>query len=166
MSVADSLTAWGLPRAPEIVELAATAGLALPVAATLLVKESGGRNVWGHDGVDTGGAYTKGAEVTREDYLAYRVLVRDGRIGRQGVGPTQLTYHVLQDRADDRGGCWDWRTNVAVGFEHLARLQRAVGVRDGFRRYNGSGPAAERYADDAMTELGRWRDRLGNPPSP
>src|SRR5690606_31990677 len=29
------------------------------------------------------------------------------------------------------------------------------------RRYNGSGPAAERYAADAMARLGLWAARLG-----
>lgn len=125
----------------------------------LLIKESsGGRNVWGHDAVSTGGFYTKGGEVTRAAYETW--LPHRARLGSQGVGPTQLTWPGLQDRADERGGCWDWRTNCAVGFEHLAQLIRQHGVRDGFRRYNGTGPAAERYADDAMTRLAVWRQRL------
>jgi putative peptidoglycan binding protein len=162
----DLLSARRVTRPAEVVELAAAAGLDLACAATLLEKESGGgRNVWGHDPVRTGGLYRKGGEVTREAYLAYKA--RRAELGAQGVGPCQLTWRGYQDEADRRGGCWDWRVNVAVGFETLAGLIRAHGVRGGFRRYNGSGPMAEKYADDAMEKLARWRDRFGRAaPSP
>ncbi len=155
------LDLWGIQRPLEVVELAAAARLEVACAATLLERESsGGRNVWGRDPVDDGGVYAKGGEVTRAAYEAYRAQ-RD-RLGAQGVGPCQLTHPSLQNEADRRGGCWDWRSNVAVGFEHLAGLQRSYGMRDGFRRYNGSGPAAEQYADRAVEALARWRTRLGD----
>jgi hypothetical protein len=168
VSAASSLAAWGILRAPEVVELAAAVGLSLPAAATLLEKESGGgRNVWGSDPVPTGGAYAKGGAVTRENYQAYRRHLAGGTAGAQGVGPCQLTWRGYQDAADRIGGCWDWRCNVRVGFETLRDLQRQHGVRQGFRRYNGSGPMAEKYADDAMAKLARWTDRLGQPtPTP
>lgn len=167
MTVAASLAAWGILRPAEVVELAAAAGLDLACAVTMLEKESGGgRNVWGSDGVDTGGAYVKGGPVTRDNYLAYRALAQAHKIGRQGVGPAQLTYYTLQDQADLVGGCWDWRANVTVGFRHLAQLQRSYGIRGGFRRYNGDGPAAERYADDALARLAKWRTRIGPTPAP
>lgn len=160
MSPAESLRVWGILRAVEVVELAAAARLDVAAAATLLEKESyGGRNVWGSDGVPTGGTYVKGAEVTREAYAAYRA--RRVELGAQGVGPCQLTWPGYQDQADALGGCWDWRHNVTVGFGTLAGLIRSHGLRDGFRRYNGSGPAAERYADDAVAKVAKWRDRLG-----
>lgn len=155
----EILTSGGILRAGEVVELAAAHRLDLACAAVLLVKESsGGRNVWGSDPVQTGGTYTKGAPVTRADYERY--LAVRGPLGAQGVGPCQLTWPGFQDRADARGGCWNWRTNVAVGFEILADLIRRHGVREGFRRYNGAGHAAERYADDAMGKLATWRARL------
>jgi hypothetical protein len=150
----------GTQRAAEVIELAALAGLELAAAATLLEKESGGgRNVYGHDGVETGGFYTKGGPVTKESYLGYRE--HRAQLGAQGVGPTQLTYPPFQDRADRQGGCWDWRVNTRVGFDILSGLIKAKGVRSGFRAYNGSGPSAEVYADDAMKKLRVWRDRLG-----
>ncbi len=162
MSTADTLAAWGILRAPEVVELAAQAGLDLACAAVCLEKESsGGRNVWGSDSVDTGGIYRKGDPVIREVYAQYAAALQARRVGAQGVGPCQITWPPLQREADDQGGCWDWRTNVLVGFRHLAALQRQYGVRDGFRRYNGAGPAAEKYANDAMVKLARWRDRIG-----
>jgi hypothetical protein len=161
MGVVESLAAWGVPRAAEVVELANVAGLDLAAAATCLEMESGGRNVWGSDAVQTGGAYVKGAEVTREAYLAYRALQDAGQIDAQGVGPTQLTYPPLQRAADQVGGCWDWRANVLTGFRHLAQLQRAYGRAEGFRRYNGSGPMAEKYKAKAEAAYARWRTRLG-----
>ncbi|MGE3795970.1 MAG: peptidoglycan-binding protein [Dehalococcoidia bacterium] len=163
MSIADTLAVWGILRAPEVVDLADAAQLDLACAAVCLEKESsGGRNVWGSDSVDTGGIYRKGDPVIREVYEQYAAALLARRVGAQGVGPTQLTYPPLQREADQLGGCWDWRTNVLVGFRHLAQLQRQYGVRDGFRRYNGSGPMAEKYATDAMSKLARWRDRLGS----
>lgn len=169
-NLADILTAGGILRAPEVIELAQAAKLDVASAATLLDKESGGgRNVWGHDAVRTAGTYTPGGPVTRDNYRAYMDAVLAGRAGRQGCGPTQLTFGPYQARADDLGGCWDWRVNCRVGFEILSGLIRANGVRDGFRRFNGSGSAAERYADDAMTRLRRWQERIAvapNPPGP
>lgn len=155
------LTDNGILRAPEVVELAAAAGLELAAAAVLLEKESGGgRNVWGHDAVNTAGSYIKGSPVTKEAYFAYRDAVHARHAGRQGVGPCQLTYGPFQDEADALGGCWDWRCNVRVGFRILAQGIKAGGIRAGFRQYNGSGPAAERYANDAMAHLAVWRTRL------
>lgn len=168
-SAVQVLEQGGILRAAEVVELAA--GLDLAAAATLLIKESGGgRNVWGSDAVATAGTYVKGAEVTKATYLAYRDAVRAGRAGRQGCGPTQLTYYAFQDRADALGGCWDWRVNVRVGFDILAAGIKANGLRTGFRAYNGSGTAAESYADDAMAKYQAWKAQLAGavapPPAP
>lgn len=155
-----------IERSDDVVRVAREVGLYPPIAVTLIEKESGGRNVWGSDAVQTGGTYVKGSEVTRHDYEAYRAKRRAGSIGAQGVGPCQLTWPGFQDRADALGGCWNYRTNLRVGFEVLLGLQRQYGTREGFRRYNGSGAAAERYADDAMRRLASWTKTLGTTPSP
>src|SRR5919108_2930000 len=104
MTAADVLEKHRTQRAAEVVELAAAAGLELAAAATLLEKESGGgHNVWGHDAVDDGGNYGKGAPGTAEAYKKYK---RDrDRLGAEGLGPTQLRFRGFQDRADDRGAC-------------------------------------------------------------
>jgi hypothetical protein len=160
MTAAEVLAKHGTQRAAEVVELAAAAGLELAAAATLLEKEShGGRNVYGHDPVKTGGNYELGGPVTEGNFRKYKAHRKE--FGAQGVGPTQLTFPGFQDRADDRGGCFDFRVNCLVGFEILADHITAKGIRDGFRAYNGSGAAAERYADDAMSKLAVWRSRLG-----
>src|SRR5690606_10639159 len=108
MGAAEVLSGHMIVRAGEVVELAAAAGLDLAAAAVLLEKESGGgHNVWGHDPVPDGGFYRKGSPVTRAAYLAWKP--HRARLGSQGVGPCQLTWPPFQDRADERGGCWDWR---------------------------------------------------------
>jgi hypothetical protein len=55
---------------------------------------------------------------------------------------------------------------MRVGFRVLQGLISSYGVRDGFRRYNGSGPAAEAYAADMMARLGAWRARLSGAGAP
>ena len=162
MGTTEILTAGAILRAGDVARIAAEEGLEPAAAAVVLVKESGGgRNVWGHDDVDTGDIYTKGSPVTRDAYLRYKA--RRDVLGAQGVGPCQLTYPPLQDQADALAGCWDWSSNVRVGLRHLAGLIRAYGDREGFRRYNGSGPAAENYGRHAVALLGDWRIRLAAP---
>lgn len=163
----DILAAGGILRAQLVAEIAEIAGLELAAAAAMLEKESsGGRNVWGHDGVSTGNAYVKGSEVTRAAYMAYKNALETNRAGRQGVGPCQLTYGPFQDQADNMGGCWEPSFNMRVGFRVLQGLIGSYGVRDGFRRYNGSGPAAEAYAADMMVRLAAWRARLSGASAP
>ena len=110
MSDSSVLAAGGVLRAAEVVSIAASADVELAAAATLLIKESGGgRNVWGHDGVTVApNTYVKGGPVTQSNYAAYIAAVKAGRAGRQGCGPTQLTFGPFQQRADDAGGCWRW----------------------------------------------------------
>lgn len=162
MSAADTLTHWGITRAPEVVELATATGLELAVAAAMLMRESGGGvNEWGHDQVATDGIYVMGAPVTREVYLQYREALGLKQIKAQGCGPTQLTSPDLQAAADRAGGCWLWEANIRVGFSHLAGLIRSNGLADGLRAYNGSGPWAIQYRDEMLQAITLWRARLG-----
>ncbi len=164
MGASQVLTSHGIERAADVVQLSAVAGLELAAAATLLQKESGGgHNIYGHDGVPTGGFYEKGGAVTKANYTAYKAHRK--QLGAQGVGPTQLTLPAFQDLADAAGGCYDWKANAKTGFTILAGHIAHAGVRDGFRRYNGSGKAAQAYADDAMSKLQVWRTRLGATPT-
>jgi hypothetical protein len=168
--LADTLAAWGIIDPPTVIAAANGAGMPLPLACALLEVESGGgRNVFGHDRVPTGGAYAYGAPVTKVAYAAYRHAVGLGTAGKQGVGPCQLTDLSLQDRADNLGGCWIPAVNMRVGFalyvSYLARWNRA----DAFRAYNGgpgnrvrgSNANADQYSDRAMAAYARWVDRLG-----
>lgn len=155
---------YSVPRwyALMILQEARRAGIPPRVGFALLEKESGFRNVWGGDPAPNGG--TSGwrfRTVTKTDYLGYkRRRGQDGRGGMQGVGPAQLTWYSFQDDADRAGGCWRPRINTRVAFGRIALLVQMYGWQDGFRRYNGSGSAAEAYARDMLTRCAKWKRRL------
>lgn len=137
-------------RMPDFaVTESVTTNTRLACACVLLTKESsGGTNVYGHDAVKCDGT-PRGGPVTEENYLLYKA--NRSTCGAQGVGPVQLTWPGFQDRADTLGGCWRPAVNIRVGLDIFSGYMRAGGMRTAYRRYNGSGAAAERYADDAMS---------------
>jgi cell wall-associated NlpC family hydrolase len=147
-------------RANGIVDPDATlmesrrAGLPLAIACATLEQESGGgHNVFGNDNVRNP---VKRGPVTKKRYLEYKRHRMLGE-GANGVGPMQLTWPGYQDRADGLGGCWVPETNMRVGFSILRANIRSSGLRDGVRKYNGSGPAAEHYADRVLQRIRKWR---------
>jgi hypothetical protein len=147
-------------RNPEIAyEEAVRTHLPIDFACALLDQESGGgRNVFGHDPTICVGW----GSVTYLKFVAYRVRRRrSGNRLMQGVGPCQLTWWSTQDEADREGGCWRTRFNMRVGFRHLAYNIRRYGVHAGIAAYNGSGPAAQRYADSVIGRAAIWKARLG-----
>lgn len=155
------LRAGGILMPETMIRAAQLEGVSLAVAATILMKETGGgKNIYGHDGVPTGNTYVKGAVVTRDNYLAYRGWMRGGSGRRQGVGPCQCTSAQYQDVADALGGCWDPLANMRSGFRGMGALIKAYGVQQGARRYNGSGPAAEKYGRDFAARHAPWAERL------
>lgn len=163
MSAATVLGAGGILNPDIVLAAAAAVGLPVALAAAVLEQETGGgRNVWGHDPVENRGIYVPGGPVTEAAYRQYKVLADRGEIGRQGVGPLQLTGRDWQDAADRRGGCWDPTANLQTGFAGLATLVNRYGLPDGVRRYNGTGPAAERYRDRVLTRYQVWIMRLAN----
>lgn len=142
----------------RIVWEARRAGISVSLGCALVEQESGFRNVFGHDrGANPNPI--QGGEVTKARYLTYRDYLRRG-YDAQGVGPVQLTYPGYQRQADALGGCWVVRHNIRVGFGALAALIAAHGERGGVRRYNGSGPAAQRYADSVLSRKRKWHARL------
>ncbi|HXH97814.1 MAG TPA: peptidoglycan-binding domain-containing protein [Gaiellaceae bacterium] len=137
------------------------AALPLPLACALLEQESsGGHNVFGHDAVRNP---VSGGQVTRERYLEYKRY--RPTLGMQGVGPCQLTWRGYQDQADALGGCWKPAINMRVGFAVLTAGIRRNGMRTGIRAYNGSGVAAERYADQVLERMRKWERLLGAMPA-
>jgi len=155
------LTQAGVAYPEATVAEARRAGLPLAVACALLEQESGGgHNVFGHDPVKNP---IRGGPVTKERYLEY-VRYRKAGLGMQGVGPCQLTWYSYQDRADALGGCWKPEVNMRVGFALIAALIKTNGLRAGLRRYNGAGPAAERYADQVLARVRKWQQILGAVP--
>lgn len=151
-----------IKRPIRTVTAARLAGLHLASACALLEKESfGGKNVYGRDAVRNPiksplNGYKR---VTRRNYALYKKYRQQG-FGMQGVGPTQLTWYALQDQADLNGGAWRPFVNMYVGFRHLKSLIKENGLRNGARSYNGTGPAAERYADDFIYKYNKWYKEL------
>lgn len=137
------------------------ARLPIPAACAFLEQESSkGQNVFGHDPTIFVGA----GPVTEEKYQAYKKQRGpEGKGGMQGVGPMQLTWYSFQDEADKLGGCWKPRHNMAVGFQHAAALIRSQGLRLGIKAYNGTGPAADKYADHVLSLIRSWEKLLGAP---
>jgi hypothetical protein len=72
----------------------------------------------------------------------------------------QLTSPGLQDRADALGGCWLPGPNIRVGLEFLAGNIKRRGLCPGAVAYNGSGPAAQRYAADVLARARAWETWL------
>lgn len=137
---------------------ASRAKLPLSLACGFLEQESGGgHNVFGHDPVRP--PQIRGGVVTSRRYRIYKRLRKEG-YGMQGVGPMQLTYYTLQDQADAAGGCDRPYINMLVGFRQAAALIKAHGKHDGIRAYNGSGAAAEKYADQVEERAARWHREL------
>ena len=143
-------------------------GFDLAACVAVIVNESGGENVWGHDPWNPA-AYPKGPAhpagpavdpVTHASYTAYRLLVDEGR-QPQGCGPCQLTDPGLQRVADGYGGCWLPIHNCHAGFQFLRGLfTREGNPGAGFEAYNGSGPAAVAYAQRAVQEQAVWQARI------
>ena len=155
----------GIQNADIIVRAANKVQLTIYSAATLIQKESMGRNVWGHDPVNTGGAYIKGGIVTPQNYWAYR---RSPVAGWQGVGLTQLTYrgYIYQaEKLNPQLGAADPYTNCIVGFQAFLDLWRQANqnVQLAFQRYNGgysNSSASIAYGKDAMQKRAIWMQRL------
>ena len=141
-------------------------GLPISYALAFLEKESSGKdsdgsskiglNLFGHDAVRNP---VKGGFVTEERYRTY-LANRKAGLGMQGVGPCQLTWWELQDMADRRGGCWRPEANMRVGFALAKRLIKQHGKLGGAMRYNGTGPAAQAYAQDWLAKQRHWHSLL------
>jgi hypothetical protein len=101
------------------------------------------------------GAYAKHGPVTQQNVVAY-LAGPAARGQRQGCGDCQLTSQGYQDRGMALGGLWDHYANQRAGFEGLAALIRTHGVADGFRAYNGSGPAAVAYGRRSAVAYATW----------
>jgi hypothetical protein len=154
----DVMRAHGIVNPLIAYEEAVRSRLPLDLACALLDQESGGgRNVFGHDPTICVGW----GSVTYLKYVAYRIRRRNsGNRLMQGVGPVQLTWWSTQDEADREGGCWRPRFNMRVGFRHLHYNVLRYGLHPGVAAYNGSGPAAQHYADVVLERADVWKRRL------
>jgi hypothetical protein len=149
----------GARYARKLIEEAAREGVRLSLAFAVVDQETGGtfRNVYGHDAVRNPIKSPPGGlrNVTRRNYRKY-LRYRKAGLGMQGVGPMQLTWWATQDLADHEGGCWRPRFNIRIGLRQLHDNIAAHGQHAGIAAYNGSGPAAERYAASVEQKQQKW----------
>jgi hypothetical protein len=153
------IASYGIANAQAAVE--AQAKGAKPILSqclAMLENESTGRNVFGGEGSACPVEWYE-QDVTEERYVVYRER-RDRGMTPNGVGPTQITDPSLQIEAQELGGCWKPVHNMEVGFSFLHGLIEEHGAREGFRSYNGSGPAAIAYAERAMRWAEIWHARF------
>lgn len=161
--LAEWIGRQGFKRPFLIVGALRKADIKPQTALALLEKESGdASNIYGHDAVETNGIYAKGGPVTESNYAKYREWRGSGaeadRRGRmQGVGPTQLTYWSLQERADRAGGAWKPYVNMVTGMTIFREYVRESGsIWEAAKRYNGAAP----YADDFLVKREKWQGKL------
>lgn len=143
----------------RIIQQARKSEIPISLGFALIEQESNFKNVFGHDPTASIPNSWKGTKVTKKKYLDYKKHRELGR-GMQGVGPAQLTWWAYQDEADRRGGAWVPKHNISFAFDHLASLIKSKGMREGIAAYNGSGPAAQRYADSVLAKQERWHKRF------
>jgi hypothetical protein len=117
--------------ATHILEQHEATGLPLSDCLALVEKESGFRNVFGHDGTSSIPDRWKGSRVTWAKYRWYKL--RRKSKGAQGVGPCQLTWPGFRTTADADGGCHKPGPNMHVGFivlrDHIANARAREGRR-------------------------------------
>jgi hypothetical protein len=158
----DRMRKNGIVNPRLALQAARKAKLPIAVACAFLEQESsGGQNIFGHD---RNTIFAGAGPVTEAKYREYKKQRGPkGKGGMQGVGPMQLTFFSLQDRADELGGCWKPLHNMTVGFQHAADLIRRQGLRLGIKAYNGSGPDADKYAEHMLSLIRKWEQALGTP---
>lgn len=138
------------------------------LACTILQKETGGLNIYGHD---VGGVFTAPGRhpVTEENFAEFRRRIDAGERSN-GVGPMQITWKGFFPDAEKQGlKLWLPADNIMYGVSILAEYWRAS-KGDVFtvgKRYNG----ADSYGR-ATVELAKvWKVRVGTddmlpPPAP
>lgn len=165
-----------VPRAAKAAEIEHMPFYVL--CAFLMQESNGGHNVYGHDVKMVGNVkipqpFWGHGDVTEENYAAYKrerdvLLTVAGYNYRrsQGVGPMQLTYWSIQDRADAAGGCWQPWVNIATGARIIREYYdaaRKAGKTDAqawheaARKYNGS----EAYAVQMDVRFATWKKLVG-----
>jgi len=133
------------------------AGLPFFAACALLEKESGGKNVYGHD---KGGALAGFPGVVNAgNFEVFRWLVFDKGQTSNGVGPCQITFKGFFVDMESQGlKPWSPHDNMLYGFRLLKRHYDAGGswVAAG-TAYNG----ARSYGVDLDRKVTEWKKRLG-----
>lgn len=180
---AETLAAGGLVNADLIVQAASATGIPLAIAAAMIQKESGGRNVYGHDGsTETGPGvfstkygpvtigdttYAQGSDipVTQANFAEFLRLVTAGAKSN-GVGPAQLTYAGYFKQYPTYE-FWDALANIKFGLTILADYLDGdtsdASISSAGAHYNGGttpNAKALAYGADLLTKTKAWRAKL------
>jgi hypothetical protein len=148
---------FGLENVDEIAITCREANVSFSVACALFQKESGGRNVYGHD---AGGALS-GFEkrVTKGNFEVFYWLVFDKGQTSNGVGPAQITWKgFFTDMLEKKLKPWNVHDNMLYGLQLLRSHYDANGKswKAAGARYNG----AEAYGVDLEKKIGEWKTRF------
>jgi hypothetical protein len=141
-------------------------GLDLAVACTTTQMESSGQMIYGQDPASAWmneGPYGRLWEepVTKANATWAWSRIQQGATSN-GFGIKQLTSPALIADAMAHGGVWNPQHNCAAGDRFFLSLIRESGsLWAAFMHYNGSGPAAEQYANNCCQIVNQWRARLG-----
>lgn len=160
------MEAKGLTNCESIINASRRVKLPLEAACALMQKESGGRNVYGHD---SGGVFSRDEypTVTGANFFDFIVRVMNGATSN-GVGPSQITYAGSNVGGHRDGGYfremaqlhlrpWIVEENMQFGFKILKGHYDATHswVAAG-TRYNG----AESYGRDLAAKVEQWKKAL------
>lgn len=111
-SAVDILKQAGVANATAIVAASNTSGLPIGVAVGMIMKETGGPNIYGHD---AGGAMYGAGEVTEANFKSGFLPVVLAGGTSNGVGPAQITYPGYF-RQNPTYPWWDPYYNCLFGF--------------------------------------------------
>lgn len=161
MSAEQIMSNAGIANAQHIIRAANDTGLPLGIAVALIVKESSGQNIYGHD---AGGAMWGRGVVTRENFLnEFLPAVLAGHVSN-GVGPCQITYPGYFKQNRDYP-FWDVYSNCCFGFrimngylhgDYTWQNLYAAGA-----RYNSGSPTGAPAYGNSFADLAcSWTDRL------
>lgn len=181
---AGVLTAGGLSHADAIVRAAADVGLPLHIAAALVAKESGGRNIYGHD---AGGVFSTRDGAITADGIRYergtdvpvtesnfKLFLRSVLAGQRsnGVGPAQITYAGYFERSPEYK-FWEPYANIKFGLtllaDYLGGSTTDASIQSAGQRYNGGNVPTARsiaYGLDLVAQAAVWRSRLATVTGP
>ena len=180
---AEILTAGGLANADLIVQAATATGIPLAIAAAMIQKESGGKNVYGHDGsaetgpgvfstkygpvTINGTTYAQGSDipVTQGNFAEFLRRVTAGEKSN-GVGPAQLTYAGYFKQYPTYE-FWDALANIKFGLtiiaDYLDGDTSDAAISAAGARYNGGtnpNATAIAYGADLLAKTNAWRAKL------
>lgn len=154
--LAERLKRKGVKQPYVVIDEARRANILVASALAMLENETGipQANIFGGD---YGSAYRGRPPFYHDVVTEKRVKALLAQPLNNGVGWTQLTYRPLVVEAQQMGGAHTPRYQMRVGFRVLREnFERYGSVREMFRSYNGSGSAAEAYADRAMARRSEW----------